>query len=622
MDGYLGRALVVDDEQAIREICRTILEQIGYAVDVAEDGRLALHTLERGQPVDLLLLDLHMPGMGGIELLQAVREHGYATSAIVMTGNPSVENANEVQRLGALAMLLKPFPLSQLRSLAREVLAQRDSHPVQQPLPTPHPLIELSQRLAGQLDFPQLCKQVVRTAQESLAAEQVLLIGDGTVVCQAHQRPTAAIFWQPLAEWVATYRRPLVLNADTQLPAELVALPLKPQQQVVCVPLGAGWRQHGALLAERLGLAFSPVQVEMLMMIGSLSAVALENAELHSAVARSESRYRALLEHAAEAVLLLDGEATIVLEANAAVSAISGYTRTEVLALAPQQLIPALTHESATEIETTLLTHTGQAVPVAVGISTISHEGGAYKLLIVRDISERTRLARQSIQAEKLAGMGRLSASLAHEINNPLQALQSSLSLLVERAMPEEKRTQIIHMAHGQVGQLVGVVQHMMDLYRPTVREGMRPISPHELLETVIANLLPRLHQHQIAIERDWASQLPRIRGVSSQLKQVLNSLMLHAIEASPEGGTLNIRTLTATMQQRAWVQIIVSDNGGGLAPHEIHRLFEPFATGAAERTGLSLAVSYNIVEQHEGRLTVESSERGTIFTISLPALL
>lgn len=238
-----------------------------------------------------------------------------------------------------------------------------------------------------------------------------------------------------------------------------------------------------------------------------------------------------------------------------------------------------------------------------------------------RHLGVHQRQAKQLAQAEKIAGMGRLSASIAHEINNPLQALQSSLKLLTERSLAEGKREQILHMANEQVGRLVGVVQQMMDLHRPAVYDGLRPVSTHELLESVLTLLAPQLQERGIVVERDWESALPRVRGVSSQLKQVFGSLILNAIDAMPEGGQLTVRTRRIDSTGNSQVQIEFADTGPGIAAQDLLHIFEPFYSTHAARTGLGLATSYSIVEQHAGALFVESSADGATFRVVLPAL-
>lgn len=186
--------------------------------------------------------------------------------------------------------------------------------------------------------------------------------------------------------------------------------------------------------------------------------------------------------------------------------------------------------------------------------------------------------------------------------------------------MPEEKREQILQMARDQTEQLVTVVQHMMDLYRPS-RDGMRPVPLGEVLESALTFVGPRLQTHKIVIRREWESPLPRIRAVSSHLKQVFISLLMNAVDAMPEGGVLTVRALRQHSAAGEQVCIEVADTGKGIAPAELPSIFEPFYSTRTDRSGMGLAVSYSIVEQHEGSLSVQSSEIGATFRVTLPAL-
>ena len=631
MDAQSGRALVVDDEHGVRELCRAVLVQMGYAVECCASGAEALALFASAARFDLMLIDVHMPEMDGVELLRRTRHLDRSMAVIVMTGYGSLENTAQVTLLGAQAILLKPFSLAELRSIAREVLHKRRAERAEAQFAALQPLAALSEKLLGIPDLPRLHAQIVQTARAMLQADRVLLLRSNDhlslqVVAEEGSLPVAQAEWLEIGALATSRRLPIVVPAPNEQPCELIEAHDHPCM-VLCVPLIAHSEVFGALQVERCAPSppFLPAQIELTMVLSSIAASALESAELHTTLARSEARYRALLEHARDAVLLLSRDGSCVLEANAAAELLSGYTRLQLQTLDPRTLIrteppPAPDLFSLTEeFDTLLQTREGREVPISIVISVIAHEATELLLVVVRDISERTRLSQQLVRAEKLAAMGRLTASIAHEVNNPLQALQSSLSLLVERHISDEKRTQITQMAHNQVEELVGIVQHMMDLYRPT-REGVRPVSAHELLESVLTTLEPRLRQDHIQIERDWDGYLPRISGTLSQLRQVFSSVILNAVDAMPDGGKLTLRTQRSRRDDTQVVLIEIADNGPGIAPEEMGSIFEPFYSKRGQRTGLSLAVSYSIIEQHGGRLTVTSSNHGATFQIALPA--
>ena len=238
---------------------------------------------------------------------------------------------------------------------------------------------------------------------------------------------------------------------------------------------------------------------------------------------------------------------------------------------------------------------------------------------MVGDGGERQQNARRLAQTEKLAGMGRLAASIAHEINNPLQAIQNSLHLLANRSLPDEKRARYFGMAQDQVERLVSLVQRMLNFYQPA-REGMRPTAIHPLLEQVLRMSAEQMQQCGIVVERNWAEGLPRVMGIASHLKQVFQNLTMNAIEAMPRGGRLVVRTCAADEVGES-VVIEFSDTGPGIPASDLHAIFEPFYTTKNEGSGLGLAISYSIVEQHGGTLSVQSGSAWTTFRITLPAL-
>jgi two-component system, NtrC family, sensor kinase len=346
--------------------------------------------------------------------------------------------------------------------------------------------------------------------------------------------------------------------------------------------------------------------------------------------------YRAMLQQASDAIFVLNASATEIVEVNSAAVRMSGYSLPELGALAPARLlitgvsgrpgisVAELIAVGAPEFEGYIRNRDGSSVPVSVGVSAIDHAGSRYILLIARDISERRRQAEHVAQAEKLAGMSRLTASIAHEINNPLQALHNSLYLLLNRQFAEERRQQLLKMAQAEVDQLIVLVQRMLEFHRPS-REGMRPVSVHALLESALAVVGEQIQRQGVSVERDWADRLPWISGIAGHLKQVFMNLVTNAVEAMPDGGRLTIRTRVRVQGEGGHsgltlVVIEFADSGPGIPESEAQIVFEPFYTSKKTRTGLGLALSYSIVEQHNGILSVSSDGSGTTFRVILPA--
>jgi signal transduction histidine kinase/DNA-binding response OmpR family regulator len=229
--------------------------------------------------------------------------------------------------------------------------------------------------------------------------------------------------------------------------------------------------------------------------------------------------------------------------------------------------------------------------------------------------SELERSQAQLIQAEKLAATGRLAASIAHEINNPLQAIHNCLHLVLNRPLTDEKKLRYMQMAQEEVERLITIVTRTLDFYRPS-KGRLALMQVNTLVESVLALAGKRLEHGRVRVRRKLAVDLPPLSIVPDQLTQVFLNLVINAAEAMSAGGELTI----TTARQDNEVHIGFSDTGPGITPEDAAKIFEPFYTTKATGTGLGLAISYGIVERHGGRITVESeSGHGATFTVRLP---
>ncbi len=230
---------------------------------------------------------------------------------------------------------------------------------------------------------------------------------------------------------------------------------------------------------------------------------------------------------------------------------------------------------------------------------------------------ELERSQAQLVQAEKMAAIGRLAASIAHEINNPLQAIHNSLHLSLHRGLEEEKRWQYLTMAQGEVQRLIEIVQRMLDFYRPS-RGGVTSTDINSVVENVLALAQKRLEHSSVRVHTRLDPGLPPLPLIADQITQVFLNIVINAIEAMPSGGDLHLETLLA--EGNEWVLVRFRDTGIGMSPEQIANLFEPFYTTKSDGTGLGLAISYGIVERHGGTIEVSSQPgQGTTFVVRLP---
>ena len=219
------------------------------------------------------------------------------------------------------------------------------------------------------------------------------------------------------------------------------------------------------------------------------------------------------------------------------------------------------------------------------------------------------------LRAEKMATAGRLSVSIAHEVNNPLQSVQNCLHLAGRKDLSEEQRTEYFELAKTELNRLMSTVQRMLDFYRPGA------VSPAEvdlqgILQYVLNLMSKQLEKQDVQAQLDMPENLPKIFAVGSQIQQVLINLILNSFDAMPEGGELQISARAA----RGGVELLFQDNGPGIADDSLPHIFDPFYSTKDGGTGLGLTVSYNIITAHGGTLELASNNGpGACFRIYLP---
>jgi signal transduction histidine kinase/CheY-like chemotaxis protein len=234
----------------------------------------------------------------------------------------------------------------------------------------------------------------------------------------------------------------------------------------------------------------------------------------------------------------------------------------------------------------------------------------------IRQVEESQRAL---VQAEKMAIAGRLTASIAHEINNPLQAVQNCLHLAMRDELSDIDRQSYMNMAENELERLMNTVQRMLYFYRP-VGLDRKPIELNSIIERVLTLLEKQLSDHKISTHLSLESQLPLVMAVGDQIQQVFLNLILNAIEAMPDGGELFISSKTLHIIDENEVEFLIEDTGPGVTTDDRMHIFEPFISTKEEGTGLGLAVSYGIISAHGGNIELlDKQRRGACFRITLP---
>jgi signal transduction histidine kinase len=275
------------------------------------------------------------------------------------------------------------------------------------------------------------------------------------------------------------------------------------------------------------------------------------------------------------------------------------------------------------------LTHPGtlQEVEYDARSGKIYDERGlvAYTVTVLRDLTavrrlEQLKMERRMLEMEKFAAAGRLAGTIAHEVNNPMEAIKNCIFLLTDQIKPDA--TPVYEILKAETERVARIVRQMLGLYRNTEQVGNFDVNT--VVEDTLMLFSRQLDRSGIRVEREL-NQLPPALGSADQIRQVLSNLVVNAKDSmTGGGGTLRVRSRVARKNDfKEVIRILVADSGCGISRNMLHTMFEPFVTTKGERgTGLGLWIVKGIIENHGGKLRVRSKlDRGTVFSIELPAV-
>ena len=345
-------------------------------------------------------------------------------------------------------------------------------------------------------------------------------------------------------------------------------------------------------------------------------------------------RLAAIVESSDDAIVGKDLNG-IITSWNAAATRVFGYAAEEIIGRSVLTLIPAELHheepsmlqqlqsgERIERYETRRRRKDGATLDVSLTISPVKDATGRVIgfLKIARDISDRKRAEAALVQSQRFAVVGRVAAAIAHEVNNPLEAITNLAYLLTTNPSLDEEARGFARMLLDEVGRASRITKQTLTYFRESTEPA--PVRLPELLDSVLQLHRQALMKKNIRVRKLYGDREATVRGVAAELRQVLANLILNAMDALPVGGALSVKVAAYGSEK---VRVAVADNGSGITEERRRRLFEPFFTSKPGRgTGLGLWVSEGIVRKHGGQIRVTSSTRpghsGTVFTVLLPA--
>lgn len=649
--------LIIDDsEQIAGLLANYVLPELGYRPIVAHTGRQGLQRLRANLP-DLILLDLQLPDISGLDLLRLIAQEGYDVPVILMTAHGSEGIAVEAFRLGARNYLIKPFSDTEARAVIDQALRERRlrrdkerlTATLQQKVNELTVLSRIGKSVTGLMDQEQLLQRIVEAAVFITKAEEGFLLLHDPQQQELYLRAAKNVGEQraqslripvedSLAGQVVRTGKPIRLD---QMRAG-VALKVKTGflvRAILQVPLTVGDQVIGVLAVDNrtTDRTFSEDDQYLLATLADYAAIAIENARLYEQVRLSEQRYRGLFANAYDLIFTLD-PALRITSINRAGEQLIGYNVDELIG---KPLASLCTPESWNGVqphlralvggrgvqpfEVELVRRDGEQVVLEVSAQVIQNGVGVKGIhCIARDLTVRRRLEQQLIQSEKLSAIGQLVAGVAHELNNPLTSVSGYAQLLLrDKGIPEEPR-QDIEQIHAQSERAAKIVQNLLIFAREHKPER-RMISVNEALRSALALQSYQLKVDNIGITLDLDPNLPATTADSHQLQQVFLNLITNARHAMADKGgrgTLTLRTVLLTDEGGAAIKIEVTDTGVGIPERDLQKIFNPFFTTkpVGQGTGLGLSICFGIIKEHDGQIWAESQVGvGTRVSIALP---
>ncbi len=351
------------------------------------------------------------------------------------------------------------------------------------------------------------------------------------------------------------------------------------------------------------------------------------------ALRAAEARFHRLIEAMPLGLTISDAEGRITY-ANAAIERLLGYGPGELSSgdITLRSICPTIDHHPLEELtnepwEAVCITTSGASVDVLLGVAVLNPEQASDQHEVAAFVADLT-LQKQSQEVlrrtEKLAVAGRFAASIAHEINNPLEAITNCLFLLGQTSLTPDGVT-YLDLAQKELDRVAQITMQTLRFYRRSTRPALADVQ--DLIETVLAIFDHRLRRARIEVVREFRP-IPLVLAHDGEIRQVLANLVGNAMDAVPGGGCIRIRTAPSSdISGRSGVAITIADTGTGIEPGSVRRIFEPFfSTKGITGTGLGLWISQEIINRHHGSLRVRSRlaspgrTGGTAFRIFIPS--
>lgn len=663
--------VVDDDEKVTNSVANLLTANAGYTVTQADSGRKAKAVLAQaehseGGPVDLVVMDVRMPEMTGLEVLSWLRNHPTLSFTRVIMLTAASSNAEKVDALSAGAddYIVKPYHTEELLARVNTILrTQQLEKQLQRQGAQLETLNRASNAITTTLDFRQIPVTSVTSVCTLLGVELAALFlydrDKQALICQSLCRRSsdgevslpAVDSYPPIMPGVGVIGSVFVNKSLIMLDGPGTDATFVPAgcriENIAALPLEVRSNPIGVLAAmNKAEESFNSVDMELFGSLGGAVSRAIENANLFR---RVRARQQELQESRDRLQAVMDGIRNPIYTIDSSWRLIStNRLKAEQLEVSPSDLVGQLCYSSlfghtapceGCLAARTLTERQAQRWSISwLGEDHLPEEWDVYAypvpasspeaaqaVIVWQDRTEERRLENSLLQAGKLAAIGQLAAGVAHEINNPLTAINANAEMLKMFIRPDDENYESVDLIAQAGERAANVVRHLLDF----ARQGQYAFDEGDINQSIEQALKLASYQFDsagITVAVQLAADLPRIRASWEHLKTVWLNLLLNARDAIQErsrAATPGKITITTRLSaHRSRIQVLFMDNGVGISKAQQAHVFEPFYTTKApgSGTGLGLATSHRIIELHGGQMELFSRvDSGTTFVVHLP---
>jgi PAS domain S-box-containing protein len=623
---HRSRILVVDDEIGPRESLRMLLK-IAYEIKTADGANAALREIGEFRP-DLVIMDIKMPEMNGLEVLRRIKQQDPSIEVVMITAYASLETVKLALSHGAFEYLIKPFSRQDLDDVVRRALLRRQTD-----------LGQRSQvaRLVGEMRGLASKTRELEEAARREATEQSLRVTQLSILREIARTIVGQLVPSEMAEAVTDQlRRGLGYDAVAIVPEGELTSPSEHAAVVTCVIRDAeGLLGHLVVDNRASGRAIDPRERELLEMLSEYLAIAVRNSRLYGEIATTKRSLEQLIASAGDAIIAVNGH-DLIEGWNPAAERIFARATADALGRPITDFLPAGAYTDAkrwlaegSQLQTfeVAVAQTPRTLALTVSLSALRGGQGELEglIAIVHDITVQREVEGQLQQSEKLTALGQLAGGIAHDFNNLLQAILGYTQLMKQNLSDSDLVNRSLKILESAAIDGSETVRRIQQFARLRPDEQFVALDINQIVHDSVAIIRPRweektAHENRPLDLRLDLATVPSTEGRPAALTEMMTNLLLNAIDAMPNGGRLTLTTRTD--QQRGWVVLTVADTGIGMSEAVRRRIFEPFFSTKGEAgSGLGLAMVYSIVRRHGGEIRVDSEPgQGTTFTITLPA--